>query len=160
MSVDIGRWGLVAVVLGAIAWIVPSFLSGPSIVGRSGWGYGGMMGGPGGMMGGHGGMMGGYGSMMGGHGGMMGGYGGMMGGYGGMGTGGYLVGIVSQLGFIVLLLGGAYLLYRTFVTGGDGGLFEPDDTALEELRVAYARGELSDEEFERRKARLQPSGNE
>ena len=29
-----------------------------------------------------------------------------------------------------------------------------DDTALEELRIAYARGDLSDEGFERRRERL------
>lgn len=49
---------------------------------------------------------------------------------------------------VVLVLG--YLLYRGF-QDGDGGT----DPALEELRVAYARGDLSDEEFEERRDRLQ-----
>jgi len=33
----------------------------------------------------------------------------------------------------------------------------PTDPAMEELRVAYARGDLTDEEFERRRERLQGS---
>lgn len=52
---------------------------------------------------------------------------------------------------LVILLGVGYVLYiRT--TGGDD---RKTNGALEELRSAYARGELSDEEFENRRDRLQ-----
>ena len=89
------------------------------------------------MMGlGGGGMMGGYG---------MGGYG--MGGYGG-GLG--IVGLVMPLVWLVVLIGGGYLLYRWLA--GNGTLVT--DSALEELRLAYARGEISDEEFEERRSKL------
>ena len=48
----------------------------------------------------------------------------------------------------LLLLGlVAYGLYRLFA--GDDG-----DRALEELRLAYARGDLTDDEFETRRERL------
>lgn len=51
---------------------------------------------------------------------------------------------------LVVLLAGGYFLYRALgSTSGD----EPDE-ALEELRLAYARGDLSDEEFEERRDRL------
>lgn len=51
---------------------------------------------------------------------------------------------------LLILFGGGYLLYRAF-TRPDRG---ETDTALKELRVAYARGDLSDEEFENRRERL------
>lgn len=57
-----------------------------------------------------------------------------------------LFGIVPLLLLVALV----YLLYAG-LTGGDG---QTDDAALEELRAAYARGDLSDEEFERRRERL------
>ena len=48
---------------------------------------------------------------------------------------------------LALLVGVGYLLYR--------GVSNSDhDPALEELRRAYARGDLSDEEFEERRQRL------
>ncbi|MFC4451176.1 SHOCT domain-containing protein [Halorussus aquaticus] len=53
--------------------------------------------------------------------------------------------------FLVVLLGIGYLLYRAIVRGG----VRDYDPALEELRTAYARGELSDEEYEQRLNRLQ-----
>ncbi|WP_135825155.1 SHOCT domain-containing protein [Halorussus ruber] len=57
-----------------------------------------------------------------------------------------------MLGFwlvgLLLLVGVGYLLYRS-VSGGT------DDPALEELRRAYARGELTDEEYEERRERLE-----
>lgn len=49
-----------------------------------------------------------------------------------------------------IVLGVGYLLYRAFV----GSQSCESDRALEELRVAYARGELSDEKFEERRNRL------
>ncbi|GAA0657172.1 SHOCT domain-containing protein [Salarchaeum japonicum] len=61
-----------------------------------------------------------------------------------------IVGFVMQLLFLAALVGGGYLLYRTLT--GDG---EESDQALEELRLAYARGELTDEEYEQRRENLQ-----
>lgn len=52
--------------------------------------------------------------------------------------------------FLILVLGGGFLLVRAL----GGGERREIDPALEELRVAYARGELSDEEFEERRERL------
>ena len=48
---------------------------------------------------------------------------------------------------LVLVLGLVVLLVRVFS--------DNRDTAMEELREAYARGELSDEEFEHRREKLQ-----
>ena len=49
---------------------------------------------------------------------------------------------------VILAIG--YVLYRGLLqTGG-----RETDSALEELRLAYARGDLSDEEFEERRQRL------
>lgn len=62
----------------------------------------------------------------------------------------FLVGILFQVLFLAAVLGGAYLLYRALTDSG-----EASDEAIEELRRAYARGDLSDEEFERRRERLQ-----
>ncbi len=86
----------------------------------------------------------GYGPMMGG------GYGPMMGSGGGTSVPGWAVAaalLVRLLG-IAVLVGGGYLLYRAFAGSSDG------DAAMEELRLAYARGDLSDEEYERRSERL------
>ncbi|WP_318567079.1 SHOCT domain-containing protein [Salinigranum marinum] len=88
-------------------------------------------------------------------GGMMGymGYGPMMGGVqGGMWTDGgaapgwlFLVGAAMRLLFLAVVVGAGYLLYRV-ATG------RPDeDDALAELRLAYARGDLDDDEYERRR---------
>ncbi|WP_435346700.1 SHOCT domain-containing protein [Haloarchaeobius sp. HRN-SO-5] len=81
------------------------------------------------------------------------GFGPTMGGYWGdrTGFGGWmLVVVVTQFLFLAVLVGAGYLLYRA-ATGSDGG----DERALEELRLAYARGDLSDEEFESRRERLE-----
>ena len=51
---------------------------------------------------------------------------------------------------LLVLLGLGYVLYRALAGDGAGG-----DAALEELRLAYARGDLSDEEFETRRERLE-----
>ncbi|MFC7044725.1 SHOCT domain-containing protein [Halobacteriaceae archaeon GCM10025711] len=57
--------------------------------------------------------------------------------------------------FVAVLVAVGYLLYRT-VAGGTGA-----DPALEELRMAYARGDLTDDEFEERRRRLhRDSGDE
>ena len=89
----------------------------------------------------------------------MDGYGGMMGGYGSYGTGGTLIGIASQVGILLLLLGGGYLLYRALVTDSGRSLGITADPAIDELRHAYARGTISDEEFERRRAVLEQHGD-
>jgi len=62
----------------------------------------------------------------------------------------FIVGIVMQLLFLAALLGGGYLIYRA-ITGSESS----SDQALEELRVAYARGELTDEEYEQRREALE-----
>ena len=66
------------------------------------------------------------------------------------GTGPSWAWIFMWLVMLGILLGGGYLVYRAIRTPG-----ESSDPALEELRAAYARGELSDEEFETRRERLQ-----
>lgn len=86
-----------------------------------------------------------------GFGGMMG-YGGMMGQYGGTGGWWPFVGMLVPLIFLLILLGGGYLVFR--------GMSETQtsrDPAMEELRTAYARGDLTDEEFEARRNRLERS---
>ena len=120
------RIGLIVLVALAFLLLVPLLLGGMGTMA-----YGGM---------------GGYGPMMGG------GYGPMMGGQTGGTTAvpGWVVAatlLVRLLGIAVLVVGG-YLLYRAFAGSSDG------DTALEELRLAYARGDLTDEEYERRRERL------
>ena len=67
------------------------------------------------------------------------------------GTGsGAWVWVVMWLVPLVTLGGLGYLVYR----GLSGTTDESAAPALEELRRAYARGDLSDEEFERRRQRL------
>jgi putative membrane protein len=56
----------------------------------------------------------------------------------------FVVGVGMQLLFLALVVGAIYLGYRA-LTGQEAST----DPAIEELRAAYARGELSDEEFER-----------
>ncbi len=52
---------------------------------------------------------------------------------------------------LLLILAVGYLVYRAAVHSTRS----EDDPALEELRLAYARGDLSDEQFEQRRERLQ-----
>ncbi|WP_256290829.1 SHOCT domain-containing protein [Halobellus inordinatus] len=89
------------------------------------------------------GMMG-FGPMMGGT------WGGHMWGDGTMPGWMFIVGIVMQLLFLAALVGGGYLIYRA-ITGSE----RSSDQALEELRLAYARGELTDEEYEQRREALE-----
>jgi len=74
---------------------------------------------------------------------------------GGMETGGAVSmspvwGIGMMLVFLLIVLGVGYALYRTLAQAG----ISSGDPAVEELRVAYARGELSQEEFEQRREAL------
>jgi len=87
--------------------------------------------------------------------GWWGGYGPMMGGYGGYGGSGLspLWGIGMMLVFLAVLVGVGYFLYRALL--GGRRVTSTSDPALEELRLAYARGDLSEEEFERRRSKLQ-----
>lgn len=74
---------------------------------------------------------------------------------GGMWDGGHLsgwmvvVGLGMQFLFLAVVVGTVYLAHRA-MTGEESG-----DPALEELRSAYARGDLSDEAYERRRERLE-----
>ncbi|QIO24875.1 SHOCT domain-containing protein [Haloarcula sp. JP-L23] len=80
---------------------------------------------------------------------------GMMGWWWGGGMAGGLSplwGIGMMLVWLIVLVGIGYLLYRGLVGGVGSSL--TGDKALEELRVAYARGDLSEEEFEERRANL------
>jgi len=61
-----------------------------------------------------------------------------------------LVGLLMQMLFIAAIVGVGYLIYRA-MTDSDGST----DQALEELRLAYARGDLTDEEYEQRKNALE-----
>lgn len=90
----------------------------------------------------------GFGMM--GFGGMMGGtWGGHMWGDGGAAGWFPLLGVAMQLLFLLALVAGGYFLYRA-LGGGDG-----DDPAIEELRSAYARGDLTEEEYENRRETLE-----
>lgn len=73
------------------------------------------------------------------------------GGFDHMGPMGFmpLAGAGSFVLWLVILVVVVTLVYRRV----EGEEREPD-AALEELRVAYARGDLDDEEFERRRERL------
>lgn len=90
-------------------------------------------------------------------GGMMG-SGSMMGGMWGGGMWGagqapgwlLLVGGVMRLAVLAVIVGVGYLVYRA-LTGSES----ESDQALNELRLAYARGDLTDDEYEHRREALQ-----
>ncbi|AXG10500.1 SHOCT domain-containing protein [Haloplanus rubicundus] len=79
------------------------------------------------------------------------GYGGMM-GYGGTGGWWPFVGMLVPLIFLLIFLGGGYLVFRRM-----SETQASRDPAMEELRTAYARGDLTDDEFEVRRERLERS---
>ena len=62
----------------------------------------------------------------------------------------FVVGIVMQLLFLAALVGGGYLVYRAVADSESDS-----DQALEELRLAYARGDLTDDEYEQRREALE-----
>ena len=78
----------------------------------------------------------------------------MMGMWGGGMMGGLgvspLWSIAMMLVWLVVLVGGGYLVYRWVSGSGSIG----SDRALEELRVAYARGDITEEEYEQRRSKL------
>lgn len=93
----------------------------------------------------------GMGFVMMGTGPMMGGmWGDHMWGAGGVSGWMLVIGVGMQLLFLAVIVGAAYFGYRALTTQ-DGS----SDPALEELRTAYARGDLSDDEYERRLERLE-----
>lgn len=76
-------------------------------------------------------------------------------GMGGMWEGGMMVGTTGWgwgmlLVWFVVLFAIGYLVFR----GISGATTSTTDPALEELRLQYARGELTDEEYEERLERL------
>jgi putative membrane protein len=75
---------------------------------------------------------------------------GMMGDYGTYGMS-PVWGLVMMVVWLVVIVGGAYLLYRLVATDQRA----ESDKALEELRVEYARGNVTEEEFEQRREKLQ-----
>ncbi|WP_049972727.1 SHOCT domain-containing protein [Haladaptatus cibarius] len=54
--------------------------------------------------------------------------------------------------WLLVLLGISYALYRGLVGRSDSA--RTNDPALDELRTAFARGEISEEEFEMRREKL------
>ena len=62
-----------------------------------------------------------------------------------------LWGIGTMLVGLLVLLGVVYAMYRAIARSALGG----GDSAIEELRLAYARGEISQEEFEQRREDLE-----
>ncbi len=84
---------------------------------------------------------------------MMGMWGGGMWGGGHMwdGTGSTWMWLVMWVIVLVIIGGIGYLLYQLIRAPTDS----KTDPAIEQLRNAYARGEITDEEFEQRRERLQ-----
>lgn len=61
-----------------------------------------------------------------------------------------IIGMGMQLLFLAVVVGAIYLGYRALTTQDASS-----DPAVAELRAAYARGDLSDDEYERRRERLE-----
>ncbi|ELZ79763.1 hypothetical protein C455_07315 [Haloferax larsenii JCM 13917] len=74
-------------------------------------------------------------------------------GGGGMATPWWMwgMGLVGQMLVLAVLVGGGVLVYRAVQSNSEG------DDALDELRRSYARGDIDDEEFDRRRERLEAS---
>lgn len=71
--------------------------------------------------------------------------------WGASGAGGWMlvVGIGMQLLVAAVVVGTIYFAYRTMTAEETSS-----DPAVAELRAAYARGDMSEEEYERRRAKL------
>jgi len=82
-----------------------------------------------------------------------GGYGGGMMGGGGWGFFGAGMGLWGLLLMAMLILLPLYLVFTLAKRWGTG----PNERPLSTLRARYARGELSDDEFERRRKQLEQS---
>jgi len=83
---------------------------------------------------------------------LMGGFGwAHMGGWMWHGSGGWIGMLLVMLIPLIVILGVGYLIYQSLTTAGT----ETEDDAITELRNAYARGDISDEEFETRRERLE-----
>jgi putative membrane protein len=65
-----------------------------------------------------------------------------------------LASVLWRLLILVAVVVLGYLLYRGLTRSGD----DDGADAVAELRLAYARGDLSDEEYERRRERLEGEG--
>jgi len=66
------------------------------------------------------------------------------------GTGATWMWLIMSIVPLLVILGLGYLLYSALRQQGTEGT----DSAIEELRAAYARGDLTDEEYEKRRERL------
>ena len=66
-----------------------------------------------------------------------------------------LWGVGMMLAVLVVVLGVGYVLYRALTRAG----LSSRDPALRELRVAYAQGELSEDEFKQRKDILEDTNH-
>ncbi|WP_265110005.1 SHOCT domain-containing protein [Halosolutus halophilus] len=80
------------------------------------------------------------------------GFGGMMGQYGSTGGWWPFVGMLIPIILLLVLIGGGYLVFRRISETQTS-----HNPAMEELRMAYARGDLTDEEFEARRDKLERS---
>lgn len=65
------------------------------------------------------------------------------------GTGAWLLLLLMIVPFLVLA-GAGYVIYRSAVVSSS----QQTDSAIDELRRAYARGDLTDEEFDHRREKL------
>lgn len=63
-----------------------------------------------------------------------------------------MYGAVMLLVWVLVIFGVAYVLYQALL---DTRSKRSGDTALKELRVAFARGEIDEDEFESRRERLE-----
>lgn len=87
--------------------------------------------------------------------GMMGGYGGMMGGYGSQfGFGFNPIGAILSLVFWALVIGGIMLLVVWLARNAGKERGAPSESPLNILKVRYAKGEITKEQFEQMKREL------
>lgn len=78
-----------------------------------------------------------------------------MGGHGVQGTGGTTLGFLwSPLGVLLLLLVVLAIVGLVSRSGSATARTAPADASLATLRRRYARGEIDDEEFDKRRSRL------